>query len=64
MDNMFMDGDNKNLIKILNINIQLTYLKLQCKMHNKLCMIEFHVPIFIKLGKMMEKENKDILNQE
>ena len=27
-------------------------------------MIEFHALIFIKPGKMMEKENKDILSQE
>jgi hypothetical protein len=27
-------------------------------------MIEYHALIFIKLGKMMEKENKDILNPE
>lgn len=33
-------------------------------MHKKLCMIEYHVLIFIKLGKMMVKENKDILNLE
>ena len=33
-------------------------------MHKKSCMIEYHVRIFIKLGKMMEKENKDILNLE
>lgn len=33
-------------------------------MHNKLCMIEFHVLTFMKHGKMMVKAERDILSQE
>ncbi len=59
MDRVFKAGENKNLMRILNMNTWLIYSKYPCKMLNKSCTIEYHAPTSIKHGKMMEKEDKD-----